>query len=90
MDEYQLQKFDPKRVGLEDDKLLLESTIENLKNIRNSFGSNTLKEIERAEAEVNPIRKKLILYKIEQKKYLDRLIQTFELHYYKVIKDDSL
>lgn len=90
MDSNDLEKEDPKRNKLEEDKLIVNYTKENLIAIEKLNQSSLAEEEERFTKETNPLIKHFIRYKIQQRKLLRKLIEVYEEQYNFLIKDESL
>lgn len=90
MDEEDLKKDDPKRFGLESDKIILETVREAFKTTL-SLANSSLQEDEEKLAASQDLYKQLALkYNIGQKKYLNKLIDAYQDEIFKLIKEDSL
>lgn len=90
MDALDLEKEDPKRKDLQDDKLIVNYTKENLNAIENLNKSNLEDEEQRFSNENNRLIKQFIKYKIQQRKILRKVIAKFEDQYNMLVKDESL
>jgi len=90
MDESDLKRDDPKRTGLELDKIVLETAKGGLQNVVDLWPSKLESDIERLNAETDPYKKVILSYKVEQKKVLIRVIETYQNEIYKQNKDDVL
>lgn len=90
MDSNDMEKEDPKRNSLEEDKLIVNYTKENLIAIEKLSQSSLAEEEERFNKETNPLIKHFIKYKIQQRKILRKIIEIYEAQYNFLIKDESL
>lgn len=90
MEETDLEKSDPKRVNLEEDKLIVEYSRERLRAIYELFPSKIEGDKERLAQEQDPRIRSVIAYRLEQKKYLLKLIDIYNDEYNKLLKEDIL
>ncbi len=90
LDETDLDKDDPKRVGLEGDRIIVEYVKNAFKSILNRYPTTLENDIERLNKETNSQRKVLIKYLIGQKRLLVKLIDVYQNELYKLVKEDSL
>ena len=90
MEDNDLDKQDPKRVNLEEDKLILEYSKERLRAIYDLFPTRLEEDEERLNTETDSRIRLAISYKVEQKKYLLRLVETYNDELLKLIKEDIL
>jgi hypothetical protein len=90
MDEQDLQLSDPKRNDLEQDRILLEFVISQLRSNLVQF-DGSVSDIEKKYVSTeDKIKKAVIGYKLEQLKMLTQIIGVYEDNYYKLVKEDSL
>ena len=90
MDETELEKLDPKRSNLEEDKLILEYSKERLKAIYDLYPTKLHEDEDKLAREKDEKLIKGISYKIQQKKYLLKLIELYTNELMKLIKEDIL
>jgi hypothetical protein len=90
MEDSELDKQDPKRTNLEEDKLILEYAKERLRAIYDLFPTKLEEDEEKLNTETDYRIRLAITYKIEQKKYLLRLVETYNDELLKLIKEDIL
>jgi hypothetical protein len=90
MDANDMEKEDPKRNNLEQDKLIVNYTKENFIAIEKLSQTTLAEEEERFIKETNPLIKHFIKYKIQQRKLLRKIIEAYEEQYLFLIKDESL
>jgi phosphate uptake regulator len=90
MDESDLERDDPKRVGLEGDRIIVEFTKNALKSLLDAFPTKLQNDIERLSKETQQDRKTVIKYLINQKRLLIKLIDVYQNELYKLVKEDSL
>ncbi len=90
MDESDLEKDDPKRFGLESDRIIVEYVKNAFKTILDGFPTKLESDIERLGKETNAQRKTVIKYLIGHKKLLMKLIEIYQNELYKLVKEDSL
>ena len=90
MDDNELDKLDPKRTNLEEDKLILEYSKERLKAIYDLYPTKLAEDEEKLSVEKDAKIRIGLLYKIEQKKYLLKLIELYTNELMKLIKEDIL
>ena len=90
MEENDLEKTDPKRTNLEEDKLILEYAKERLTSIYDLSDSKLEEDEENLKQETKTKLKLAISYKIEQKKYLLKLIELYNNELFRLLKEDIL
>lgn len=90
MEDNDLDKQDPKRTNLEEDKLILEYAKERLRAIYDLFPTKLEEDEEKLNSETDTRIRVAISYKIEQKKYLLKLVDTYTNELLKLIKEDIL
>jgi hypothetical protein len=90
MDEEDLAKTDPKRFGLEADKIILETVKEAFKTHLNLAPSSIQEDEEKLKTAEEPLKQLVLRYNIEQKKYLNKVIDVYQDEIFKLIKEDSL
>jgi hypothetical protein len=90
MDEADLEKEDPKRVGLENDRIIIEYVKNSLKGVLDSYPTKFEFDSERLSREPEDHKKAVYKYLIAQKSYLIRLIEYYQSELYRLIKEDSL
>lgn len=90
MDEVDLKQTDPKRSGLEQDRIILEFAITKLRTHLNEIGERAKELYDLSEMENEYFKKQVYLYKAQQITLLNRIISEYEENYYRIIKEDSL
>lgn len=90
MDELDLEKPDPKRVGLENDKFVIEYVKTALQNVLDLYPTTAENDEQRATKEPEAYKKNILIFQVEQKTYLRKLIETYQNQINKLNKDDSL
>jgi hypothetical protein len=90
MDEIDMEKTDPKRFGLENDRIILENVKNAMMNLHDLYSSKYESDQVRADREPEQYKKNVIQYMIEQKKLLTKLIQIYQIQSNKLNKDDVL
>lgn len=90
MDENDLEKEDPKRKNLHEDKLIINYIRDNLKALEHLNEHSIQEEEEKITKEENPLIKHFIRYKIQQRKLLNKLIDVYESQYNMLVKDEAL
>ena len=90
MDEVDLEKPDPKRTGLEDDRIILEYVKNALQTNLNLYPTSAENDQSRAEKETETHKKNVLQYQVEQKTYLTKLIEVYQQQLNKSNKDDVL
>lgn len=91
LDEIELDKEDIKRFGLEGDRVVLEYVKNAFQSILDLYPTKLENDLERIKkANIEPDRKLAISYLIEQKKYLNKLIEIYENEINKLVKEDTL
>ena len=90
MDKSDLEKKDPKRFGLEKDKIILETTKNALQNYFDLYPTKVEEDIIRLKNQTETYKKEVLKYLIEQKKYLMRLIDHYQYEINKMMKEDVL
>lgn len=89
MDPFDLEKEDPKRKDLHEDKLIINFVLENLQAMEKL--STPLSEITASlEKETHPLIRNFITYKIQQRKLLLKLIDKYQDQYNFLLKDEAL
>ena len=89
MDEFDLKQTDPKRVGLEQDRIILEFSINQLRSTL-SLIDNSHELAQKIKGESNYIKNNAYKYKFTQINLLKRIINAFEDNYMMLLKEDSL
>lgn len=90
MDKSDLEKLDPKRIGLEKDKIILETTKNGLQTYYDLYPTKVEEDVKRLLNEKESYKKEVLKYMIEQKKYLVRLIEYYRFEINKLMKEDIL
>lgn len=90
MDSTDLEKPDPKRIDLEQDRIVLEYTTNQFRTLLSQVTGTISTNTELANLEKDPIRKSLLHFKIEQIKLLTNIIGIYDEAYYRLVKEDSL
>lgn len=90
MDENDLTKTDPKRVGLENDRIIVEYVKDALQGMLDI--NLTTKNVDQAaiDAETEPYKKHVLQYILEQNKQLQELIYVYHQQALKLNKEDIL
>lgn len=90
MDNSDLDLQDPKRSELEQDRIVLEFVITQLRTVLNQIESKGGITRQSADSETNLLKKAVIEFKLEQKRILREVITIYEEDYYRLIKEDAL
>lgn len=90
MDEIDLKQTDPKRSGLEQDRIILEFAVNKLRSHLNEIRETAKELYELYNMENYYFKKQVYLYKAQQINLLKRIITEYEETYYRIIKEDSL
>lgn len=90
MDVTDLKQSDPKRVGLEQDRIVLEYMINQFRSQLVTMHSSINDLLSAAASEKRYLAKLVYLYKAEQMKILQALIEIYEDDYNRLLKEDSL
>jgi hypothetical protein len=90
MDEVDLEKPDPKRTGLETDRIILEYVKNALQTNLNLYPTSAENDQLRAEQETETYKRNILQYQVEQKTYLSKLIEVYQQQLNKLNKDDVL
>jgi hypothetical protein len=90
MDPTDLKQPDPKRVGLEQDRIVLEYAINQLRSYLLNMHGTMQGFHAAAEAEKDHLVSAVHLYKAEQMRLLQDLIRIYEDDYSRLLKEDSL
>lgn len=90
LDESDLEKPDPKRIGLDEDKIIIDYARNSFISMDSLFMNSLDKEKERFSSEKNDKIRSLIHYKILHRNLLKRFIDVYADHYLMLIKEDSL
>jgi len=90
MDEIDLEKPDPKRSGLENDRIILEFVKNAFQTNLDLYPSGIQNDIERELREPEPYKKNILKYQIAQKLYLSKLIETYQKQLNRLNKEDVL
>jgi Rubisco LSMT substrate-binding len=92
MDEHDLEKLDPKRTNLEEDKIVLEYSKERLRAVYDLYPTKLEQDLEllKAVKDQDSVVTLAIKYRIEQKKILLKLIDIYDNELLKLIKEDIL
>jgi hypothetical protein len=90
MDANDMEKEDPKRNKLEEDKLIVNYAKENFIAMEKLSKTSLAEEEERYNKETNPLIKHFIKYKIQQRLLLTKIIEVYEDQYNFLVKDESL
>jgi hypothetical protein len=90
MEESDLEKMDPKRTELEQDRIILEFIKNSLHNYLDLLPSKLENDEARLKTETDTETKVSLQFKIQQKKLLLKLIDFYNEELNKLIKDDSL
>lgn len=90
LDENDLEKPDPKRVNLDEDKIIIDYARNSFISMDSLFMNSLEKEKERFNEERDEKIKALIHYKILHRNLLKRFVDVYAEHYLMLIKEDSL
>lgn len=90
MDATDLEKPDPKRVDLEQDRIVLEYATNQLRTLLSQVSGTISTNLELANAEKDLLKRAVLHFKIEQIKLLTRIIGIYDEAYYRLVKEDSL
>jgi glycosylphosphatidylinositol transamidase (GPIT) subunit GPI8 len=90
MDELDLEKPDPKRHGLENDRIVLEYVKNAFQTNLDLYPTRVENDQDRAMKEPEAYKKNILEYQIAQKNYLAQLIETYQNQLNKLNKDDVL
>jgi hypothetical protein len=96
MDESDLEKEDPKRSGLESDRIIVEYVKNSMKSMLDSYPTKLDDDLAGLDRAMRSNEKdgayKVAVYKylIAQKNYLMRLIEYYQNELHRLVKDDSL
>lgn len=91
LDEIELDREDIKRIGLEEDRVVLQYVKNALQSQLDLYPSTLKNDLERVnKADIEPDRKTAISYMIEQKRYLTKLIEIYENEINRLVKEDTL
>jgi hypothetical protein len=90
MDDLDLTKPDPKRSGLEDDRIIIETMKNALKSLLDLYPSSLDQDKFKLKQEQEGSKKMIFKYIIEQKNILIKLIDLYDEQINKLTKDDSL
>ena len=90
MDEIDLEKPDPKRVNLEDDKFIVEFVKNAFQTLLDLYPTNAENDLERVNKEPEQHKKNILIYQYEQKNYLSKLIEAYQNQINKLNKEDAL
>jgi hypothetical protein len=91
LDEFEMDREDIKRIGLEEDRVLLQYVKNALQSQFDLYPSKLKDDLERIQnPEIEPDRKTAILYMIQQKRILLKLIEIYENEINRLIKEDTL
>jgi len=90
MDENDLDKVDPKRSNLEEDRLVMEYSKERLTALYELYPTKLEDDQKKYNEETNLQHKMAYRYKIQQKKYLLKIIEIYSNEINKLVKEDIL
>ena len=90
MDESDLEKEDPRRIGLESDRIVVDYIKNSMKSLLDMYPTRIDNDQERLIKETNPEKTTILKYLISQKNYLIKLIEFYDNHLHRLIKEDSL
>ena len=91
LDEIELDREDIKRIGLEEDRVVLQYVKNALQSQLDLYPTSLKNDLERVvKTDIEPDRKTAIRYMIQQKKYLVRLIEIYENEINRLVKEDTL
>jgi hypothetical protein len=90
LDQIDFSMEEPKRDFIEQDRIVIHFIKENLEAL-DTLSSTTIKEEEdKLSKETNQLKKVFIIYKIQQKRLLRRLIEKYSDQYLFLLKDETL
>jgi len=91
LDEIEMDREDIKRIGLEEDRVVLQYVKNALQSQLDLYPTSLKSDLERVQkTDIEADRKIAILYLIEQKKYLVKLIEVYENEINRLVKEDTL
>jgi hypothetical protein len=91
MDEHDLRQMDPKRVGLQQDRIIMEFALRSLRTYLQSGDSiSSLTELLNKETTDSHQKRVVIKYKIDQLRIFNNIIGEFENTHMMLLKEDSL
>jgi hypothetical protein len=91
LDEIELDREDIKRIGLEEDRVVLQYVKNALQSMLDLYPTTLKNDMERVnKADIETDKKTAIVYMIEQKRYLVRLIEVYENEVNRLVKEDTL
>ena len=91
LDYIELDRDDIKRIGLEEDRVVLLYTKNALQSNLDLYPTKLENDLERIKnADIEPDRKTTVLYLIQQKKLLIKLIELYENEINRLVKEDTL
>ena len=91
LDEIELDREDIKRIGLEEDRVVLQYVKNALQSILDLYPTTLKSDLERVrKTDIEADKKTSIIYIIEQKRYLVRLIEVYENEVNRLVKEDTL
>lgn len=90
MDKLDLEKSDPKRVHLDEDKIIVQFAADNLSGLNKLFKLTLEEEQNSQSIEDKAFVKHFKLYKIQQRQLLMKLIEIYYNRYHYLVKDESL
>lgn len=90
MDETDLKQSDPKRSDLHQDRIIMDYAIKELRRILHESGQNVNDLLALAKTEEMYLKKLAYIYKADQIKLLQDILEIYEDQYLKLIKEDSL
>ena len=90
MEDYELEKNDPKRFDLEQDRIILEFVKNSLQNYYDLYPTRIEADEERIKAYSDPTWKHWLNFKVQQKKILIQMIEFYNDELNKLNKEDAL
>ena len=90
LDEIDLEKPDPKRAGLEEDRIVVDYVKTFLINKLESYPTSVEHDTKREHREPEIAKKNILKFQIEQKTFLAKLIEAYFQQLQKLNKEDSL
>jgi hypothetical protein len=90
LDEIDLEKPDPKRFGLEEDKIIVEYVKTYFQNKLESYPTTIDQDMRRENLEPERAKKNILRFQIEQKTFLAKLSSVYHDQIQKLNKEDSL
>jgi hypothetical protein len=90
MDEAEIHKLDPKRIGLESDRIIIETVKNALQGFFDLYPTKIEEDQKRLQSATERHKAEILKFQIEQKKSLLKLIEHYQFELNKLMKDDIL